>query len=82
VRKSERHYMILPSNSDHLHYCFEPMSIYDEKRAGRERRANAQGEPKYGVERRSGERRQISLTEITFVEWATKFAEYLKQIKK
>jgi len=58
------------------------MSIYDEKRAGQDRRSNLQGEPKLGVERRSGERRQISLSEITFVEWATKFAEYLKQIKK
>ncbi len=74
--------MIALSRSDHLHFCFNPMTIFDEKRAGRERRNNPHGTPKYGVERRNGERRQISLEEISFVEWATKFAEYKKQLKK
>ncbi|OMG55008.1 hypothetical protein BJN45_07600 [Azonexus hydrophilus] len=55
------------------------MSLFKEKRAGRERRTGEERPGKMPVERRAAERRQVALMEISFIEWATQFASYKKQ---
>gem|GEM_PF-3155972 len=55
------------------------MSLFKEKRAGRERRTGESRLGQTAVERRADERRQVALMEISFMEWATQFARYKKQ---
>jgi len=55
------------------------MSLFKEKRAGRDRRAESSQLRENQIERRVSERRQISLEEISFIEWASQFALYKKQ---
>jgi len=55
------------------------MSLFKEKRAGRERRSLSAPANKKPIERRNDERRQIELEEISFIEWAMQFASYKKQ---
>lgn len=55
------------------------MSLFKEKRAGLERRVGREGTGRNVIERRASERRQLALSEISFVEWATQFARYKKQ---
>jgi len=55
------------------------MSLFKEKRAGRERRTGDGISGKRSIERRAAERRQTALVEISFMEWATQFARYKKQ---
>lgn len=55
------------------------MSLFKEKRAGKDRRSESSQLRESQVERRVSERRQISLEEISFIEWASQFAQYKKQ---
>lgn len=55
------------------------MSLFQEKRTGEDRRATEGESEARRVERRSGERRQIEMAEISFIEWASQFASYKKQ---
>ncbi|NHC05797.1 hypothetical protein DFR40_0746 [Azonexus fungiphilus] len=55
------------------------MSLFQEKRTGEDRRATEGEAEARRVERRSGERRQIEMAEISFIEWASQFASYKKQ---
>jgi hypothetical protein len=56
------------------------MSIVSEKRGGRERRL-AMGRPPAGInERRANERRQTIMTNISFIEWATHFAAFQRDV--
>lgn len=56
------------------------MSIVSEKRADRERRL-ASGRPPVGIgERRANERRQTTIADIPFVEWAKHFASFQRAL--
>lgn len=55
------------------------MSLFKEKRAGKDRRSENIQLRENQVERRVSDRRQISLEEISFIEWARQFAQYKKQ---
>lgn len=56
------------------------MSIVSEKRADRERRL-ASGCPPVGIgERRANERRQTTIADIPFIEWATHFAAFQREL--
>lgn len=52
------------------------MSIVDEKRRGWDRRQRSEKIPHDFKERRQSERRQTTISEISFREWASHFARY------
>jgi hypothetical protein len=57
------------------------MSIVNEKRTGAERRLS-NGQVSFGFpERRSGERRQMTIEDISFFEWATHFASFQRGLE-
>lgn len=58
------------------------MSLFKEKRAGKDRRSGSVQLREKQIERRVSERRQVSLEEISFIEWASQFALYKKQGQK
>ena len=62
-----------------IFYLCAAMPLFKEKRAGQERRLQNDESNKKPIERRSVERRQIALEEISFIEWARQFASYKKQ---
>lgn len=53
--------------------------MFDEKRIGRERRTKNDDEREEAIERRRRHRRQVSMREISFTEWARYFAAYQRR---
>ena len=59
--------------------CDDNMPFVDDKRAGAERRRSA-GEGSYDpAERRRYDRRELTVQDISFFEWATHFSVYQKR---
>lgn len=55
------------------------MPLYEEKRRGLDRRNQGMSSSKQRqVDRRKEDRRQVAITEISFMEWARQFASYKK----
>ena len=59
--------------------CDDNMPFVDDKRAGAERRRNAAEMPHDPVERRRADRRELTVQDISFFEWATHFSVYQKR---
>lgn len=65
-----------PGNTETMSHQ-QDQSSPPEQRAGRERRLRESRPPSNGTERRRlSERRQISISEISYFEWATHFVKF------